>query len=110
MRRLAVLVEAHLLGPQDDEAIRTGVLTFRAADDKGQGCLAASDIENALRSQRLEVPDDLTEICEALDINGDGTVNLTEFIASTMDPVRGSYTRRIASNTLRCPDSHAPYS
>ena len=74
------------------------------------GSFLANVIENALRSQRLEVPDDLAEICEALDINGDGTVNLTEFIASTMDPVRGSYTRRIASNTLCCPDSHAPCS
>ena len=33
LRRLAVLVEAHLLGPEDDEMIRMDVLTFRVADE-----------------------------------------------------------------------------
>ena len=48
--------------------------------------LTAADIGTALRSQGLEVPDDLSEICACLDINGDGAINLIEFVASTMEP------------------------
>ena len=86
LRRLAVLVEAHLLGPQDDDAIRKCVLTFRSADSEGLGILKAADIGHALREQGLEVPDDLSEICACIDVNGDGTVNLIEFVAATMEP------------------------
>ena len=86
LRRLAVLAEAHLLGPQDNDAIRKQILTFRSADNTGLGVLTASDIGTALKSQGLEVPDDLTEICACLDINGDGSINLIEFVASTMEP------------------------
>jgi len=86
LRRLAVLVEAHLLGPQDDDAIRSAVLTFRAADNEGLGVLTATDIGHALRLQGLDVPDDLADICANLDVNGDGKINLIEFVASTMEP------------------------
>ena len=86
LRRLAVLVEAHLLGPQDDEMIRRTVLTFRSADTEGGGVLTASDIGHALQEQGLDVPDDLSDICACVDVNGDGTINLIEFVASTMEP------------------------
>ena len=86
LRRLAVLVEAHLLGPQDDDAIRRTLLTFRSADNEGLGVLTASDIAQALRAQGLDVPEDLNDICGCVDVNGDGTINLNEFVASTMEP------------------------
>ena len=69
LRRLAVLVEAHLLGSQDDECIRKVVLTFRAADESGLGELRAADIAAALHSQGLEVPADLDAICGRVDIS-----------------------------------------
>ena len=69
LRRLAVLVEAHLLGAQDDEGIRKVVLTFRAADESGLGELRSADIAAALRNQGLEVPADLDEICGRVDIS-----------------------------------------
>jgi calcium-dependent protein kinase len=86
LRRLAVLVEAHLLGPQDDEAINKGVLTFRATDQVGLGALTAADIAAVLSKEQLEVPDDLGEICRSIDIGNDGSIDLLEFIAATMDP------------------------
>ena len=46
----------------------------------------AEAIGHALRQQKLDVPDDLHEICASLDINGDGKINLIEFVASTMEP------------------------
>ena len=86
LRRLAVLVEAHLLGPSDDAQIREDVLTFRAADKRDLGVLSAADIGAALADQRLEVPPDLEQICQRVDVDADGNVNLIEFVAATMDP------------------------
>jgi len=86
MRRLAVLVEAHLLGPSDSAEIERQVLTFRAADARGEGTLTSEDIASALRAQQLDVPSDLDEICHELDLGREGKVNLTEFVAATMDP------------------------
>ena len=86
MHRLAVLVEAHLLGPQDDDAIRQGHLSFRAADEQGLGVLTAADIAYALQGQGEEVPEDLPDICNRIDANQDGSVHLLEFIAATMEP------------------------
>eukprot|EP00966_Prymnesium_polylepis_P113406 2622142-Prymnesium_polylepis.1 len=67
LRRLAVLVEAHLLGPQDDDTIKQQVCTFRAVDECGMGVLTAADIAAALRAQGHDVPADLEEICLRLD-------------------------------------------
>jgi len=86
MRRLAVLVEAHLLGPQDDDAINTSLLTFRDVDADGMGVLTPNDLKAALKTQGLQVPDDLDEIFSCLDIDGDGGVSVIEFVASTMEP------------------------
>lgn len=86
LRRLAVLVEAHLLGPQDDDDVSRDVLTFRAADERGLGALTTKDIASALTAQGLNVPDDLDEIVDAMDLDQSGEVNLVEFVAATMDP------------------------
>lgn len=86
LRRLAVLVEAHLLGPSDDEAVQKDVLTFRAADTRGLGVLTAEDISAALKARGLDVPDDMGEIVESIDINQSGSIDLVEFMAATMDP------------------------
>ena len=81
-----MLIEAHMLGPQDDDGVRTEVLTFRAADQRGCGELTAADIAVALRLQGLEVPADLPQIWSRVDINQCGKVNLIEFVAATMEP------------------------
>ena len=75
-----------MLGPQDDAGVRTEVLTFRAADQRGCGELTAEDIGEALRLQGLEVPADLQQIWSRVDINQCGKVNLIEFVAATMEP------------------------
>ena len=66
--------------------MRTEVLTFRAADQRGCGELTAADIAVALRLQGLEVPADLPQIWSRVDINQCGKVNLIEFVAATMEP------------------------
>ena len=86
LRRLVMLIEAHMLGPQDDDGVRTEVLTFRAADQRGCGELTVVDIATALRLQGLEVPADLPQIWKGVDINQRGEVNLIEFVAATMEP------------------------
>ena len=62
------------------------MLTFRAADKRDLGVLAA-DIGAALADQRLEVPPDLEQICQRVDVDADGNVNLIEFVAATVDLV-----------------------
>ena len=62
------------------------MLTFRAADKRDLGVLSAADIGAALADQRLEVPPDLEQICQRVDVDADGNVNLIEFVAATMDP------------------------
>jgi len=86
MRRLAVLVEAHLLGPQDDAMINKEVMAFRAADEQGLGALTVHDIAAVLATQDLQVPEDLHDICERVDVGQEGSINLTEFVAATMEP------------------------
>jgi len=67
LRRLAVLVEASMLGPHDDEAIERQVLAFRVADRSDMGELTAADLAAALTAQGQEVPADLTTICTCID-------------------------------------------
>ena len=76
---------ARTSGP-DDEAIMRQVLAFRLADRGGLGVLTAADIEEAMKSQGLEVPSDLSTICQCIDIGQEGSINLIEFVAATMEP------------------------
>ena len=63
------------------------MLAFRLADRAGFGQLTAEDLSAALRAQGLEVPDDLPMICQCVDMGrGQGSINLIEFVAATMEP------------------------
>ena len=75
-----MLVQAHLIGPQDDEAVKMQVLTFRELDEHGLGVVSEADIATALRAQGLEVPPDLRTLCERADLNQHGSVNLVEYV------------------------------
>ena len=86
LRRLAVLVEASMLGPHDDAAIERQVLAFCVADRRGMGELTAADLGAALTAQGQEVPPDLTTICTCIDISQKGSINMVEFVAATMEP------------------------
>ena len=57
---------------EETDAVRTQVLTFRAADVRELGTLTAPDIGAALRDHGLEVPPDLGAICDAVDISREG--------------------------------------
>ena len=86
LRRFALLIEAHMLGPQDDDDVRLEVLTFRAADHRDDGKLTVEDITAALQAQGLEVPDDLENIWQRCGFGEEGCVDLIEFVAATMEP------------------------
>jgi len=83
--RLALRVEAHLLGPSDNETENLGYLAFHECDKHGAGVLSTQNVAEALIEQGLEVPEDLKEICYRMDSNGDGVVTLSEFVAATME-------------------------
>ena len=46
------------------------MLTFRSADEQGLGVLTTKDIASALKAQGLEVPEDLSEIFDGMDMDG----------------------------------------
>ena len=56
------------------------------ADQTGSGVLTAADICAALKVHGAQPPDDLSEICQCIDIGQQGSVNLIEFVAATMEP------------------------
>lgn len=87
LTRLAVLVEAHLLGPQDEaDGMRIQILTFREADESGEGVVDRQELEAVLRAHAVTVPADLGEVLSKIDASQDGAIGLIEFLAATMDP------------------------
>ena len=87
LRRLAVLIEASLVGQQDNASIHRHILAFRLADRAGLGVLTAADLAEALREHGIEPPTDLELICRCVDMGkGQGAINLIEFVAATMEP------------------------
>ena len=86
LRRLAIVVEAHMLTPKDDAAIRRAHHAFRAAEESGEGVLSVDEIGAALASHGHDVPPDLERIWTQIDLDRRGNVNLLEFVAATMEP------------------------
>lgn len=86
LKRLAILVEAHILGPHDDPRLSAEYLSFRAIDIDGNGTLSRYELAEALKVHGQEIPNDLDDLCRIVDISGDGSLNLVEFIAATAVP------------------------
>ena len=87
-----------------DQAIRRAHLSFRAAEESGEGVLSVEEIGTALRSQGLQVPCDLDAICRGVDLDKKGNVNLIEFVAATMEP-RICHNARLCKTAFRVLDA-----
>ena len=72
--------------PLDDQERRAVQKRLqRKADEKraelqANGSLSVREIGTALATNGVAVPDDLPELCELIDFEGNGAVNLIEFV------------------------------
>jgi len=77
----------HVIASQlNDEQIRGLREIFVALDANGDGTLTLVEMKNGLEKAQLkEIPPDLQAIMEDIDTSGNGQIDYTEFLASTID-------------------------
>ncbi|CAE7733723.1 CPK2, partial [Symbiodinium sp. CCMP2456] len=68
-----------------DEKIDGLQKTFRSLDKNGDGTLSVEEIREAIMQQGLSPPKALEDILQAIDCNGSGSLDYTEFLAATLD-------------------------
>lgn len=92
-KKAALLAAAHSLGEGEAEHLQAA---FRAVDTNGDGALSLMEIREAFSKCHEHLPD-LEHVLTALDVNKDGEVSYTEFLAAAMDQQladRRDYCRR----------------
>merc|ERR1719350_2006823 len=65
--------------------------TFLSIDSNGDGLLTLVELKDGIYKMGLEVPEDLQQLMQHVDIHASGTIDYTEFIAAAMD--RKTYIR-----------------
>ncbi|CAK0818561.1 unnamed protein product [Prorocentrum cordatum] len=58
---------------------------FLALDNDGDGQLTATEIRAGLQSASMAVPANLQKVLEAVDSDGSGVIDYTEFLAAVID-------------------------
>jgi len=81
LKRVARLAMAHV-----GEVPALESLAFRMLDWYGYGEISLSVLEKDFQSRRQEVPEDLDQVFEAIDINRDGYVSYLTFLSATLPP------------------------
>merc|ERR1711881_738290 len=82
LKKVALTVIAQQL--QDDDIGQLKSI-FTALDKNGDGTLTASEIKEGMEKAKVQIPDDLVALMKQIDSDGSGSIDYTEFIASTMD-------------------------
>merc|ERR1712032_1284356 len=80
-KKIALEVAAQLIS---DEAIKEMQDTFIALDTTQNGTLTLAEVAGGLTSHGVNLPADLVDIVAGLDTDGSGSIDYTEFIASTL--------------------------
>jgi len=76
-------VVAGLLDDPEVHALRSA---FVALDVDGDGLLSPHELQEGLRLSGLQLPEqELLEILEGMDVNGNGAIEYTEFLAAAVD-------------------------
>mmetsp|Transcript_48706 Transcript_48706/g.104909 ORF Transcript_48706/g.104909 Transcript_48706/m.104909 type:complete len:589 (+) Transcript_48706:42-1808(+) len=82
LRQVAVTAVVQNLPEEKLEAWR---LAFQALDTDGDGLLSLDEIRRGLIRNGLVLPDALEDTMRAMDSDGSGSVDYSEFLAATMD-------------------------
>jgi len=81
LKKVALTLIAQQLQEKDIEEMKN---TFNLLDKNKDGTLTMEEIKNGMEQHKVNVPPDFMETLKALDTDGSGSVDYTEFIAATM--------------------------
>mmetsp|Transcript_26036 Transcript_26036/g.65701 ORF Transcript_26036/g.65701 Transcript_26036/m.65701 type:complete len:735 (-) Transcript_26036:68-2272(-) len=73
----------------DEEYTKPLVETFQWLDDSGEGTISAAELREGLVKSGVpetDIPEDLEHMVKQIDTDGTGEIEITEFVASTLDP------------------------
>jgi len=83
LKKAALHIIANTL---DDGKIKAMRAAFLAMDENQDGQLTVSEIRKGMQSAGItEIPADLEEIIKAVDSDGSGVIDYSEFLATTLD-------------------------
>jgi len=82
LKKAALHVIASQLNDQEIKNLRE---VFVALDANGDGNLTPQEMRSGMEKAKLEIPGDLQKIMEDIDTSGNGQIDYTEFLASTID-------------------------
>jgi len=68
-----------------DERIESMRALFMGMDKNSDGTISIAELKEGLKLAGVKIPRDLTSIIEAVDTDGSGVLDYTEFLAATMD-------------------------
>jgi len=81
-KKAALQIIATQLGDDQIEVLRT---MFKTLDKNGDGTLTLDELKTGVSKTLTDIPKDLKEIMQAIDADGSGQIDYTEFLAATMD-------------------------
>ncbi|CAM9377473.1 unnamed protein product, partial [Hapterophycus canaliculatus] len=81
LKRVALGVIAHSLTPQEIRKLR---IEFQNVDVEGRGEISPMDLQNALNKSDNYTKEDVEKLFEQMDIDQDGTIGFTEFVAACL--------------------------
>mmetsp|Transcript_26093 Transcript_26093/g.75310 ORF Transcript_26093/g.75310 Transcript_26093/m.75310 type:complete len:474 (-) Transcript_26093:156-1577(-) len=81
LKKVAVTMIAQSLKDSEIQALRE---TFIALDNNKDGSLTQKEILDGLKKHNIPMPDDFMQILEGLDTDGSGSIDYSEFIASSL--------------------------
>jgi calcium-dependent protein kinase len=81
-KKVALTVIASQLPQKDIEELRDAFTTLDVDQD---GMLSPQEIQEGMAASDLKLPDDIVELLTAMDSDGSGQIDYTEFIAATLD-------------------------
>jgi len=82
LKKIALAAVAQQL---PDEKIESLQNTFRALDKNSNGTISVEEVKEAMVQQGLKPPKALEDLLQAVDCNGSGSLDYTEFLAATID-------------------------
>lgn len=81
LKKVALTLIAQQLNEKDIEELKN---TFHLLDKNRDGTLSMPEIEAGMKQHNVEMPKDFEKTLKAMDTDGSGTVDYTEFIAATL--------------------------